>query len=45
MNDIEFIQLTPDIDVQAFAGLFEAAADLGAMSVTVSGDDRRSMRG
>ena len=39
VSDIEFIQLTPDIDVQAFAGVFEAAADLGAISVTVSGDD------
>ncbi|QHO78602.1 xylose isomerase [Bradyrhizobium sp. CCBAU 051011] len=39
VSDIEFIQLTPDIDVQAFAAVFEAAADLGAISVTVSGDD------
>ncbi|MGE9007651.1 sugar phosphate isomerase/epimerase family protein [Leptospira interrogans] len=39
VNDIEFIQLTPDIDVSAFAGLLEAGADLGATSVTVSGDD------
>jgi len=39
VSDIEFIQLTPEVDVQAFAGVFEAAADLGAMSVTVSGDD------
>ena len=39
LNDIEFIQLTPDVDVSAFASLFEAAADLGAASVTVSGDD------
>ena len=44
MSDIEFIQLTPDIDVQAFAGVFESAADLGAMSVTVSGDDRDPAR-
>ena len=42
--DIEFIQLTPDIDVQAFAGVFEAAADLGAISVTVSGDDHDNAR-
>ena len=39
LNDIEFIQLTPDVDVSAFASLFEAAADLGAASITVSGDD------
>lgn len=44
VGDIEFIQLTPDVDVQAFAGVFEAAADLGAMSVTVSGDDRDHAR-
>jgi len=44
VSDIEFIQLTPDIDVQAFAGMFEAAADLGAISVTVSGDDRDHAR-
>ncbi|KRR24188.1 xylose isomerase [Bradyrhizobium lablabi] len=42
--DIEFIQLTPDVDVQAFAGVFEAAADLGAISVTVSGDDHDNVR-
>jgi sugar phosphate isomerase/epimerase len=39
VSDIEFIQLTPDIDVPAFAGVFESAADLGAISVIVSGDD------
>jgi sugar phosphate isomerase/epimerase len=39
LNDIEFIQLTADIDVSVFAGLFESAADLGAASVTASGDD------
>jgi len=44
VSDIEFIQLTPDIDVQAFAGVFEAAADLGAISVTVSGDDHDHAR-
>jgi sugar phosphate isomerase/epimerase len=44
VSDIEFIQLTPEIDVQAFAGLFESAADLGAISVTVSGDDRDHAR-
>lgn len=44
VSDIEFIQLTPDIDVQAFAAVFEAAADLGAISVTVSGDDHDHAR-
>jgi len=44
LNDIEFIQLTPDIDVAAFAGLLEAGADLGAKSVTVSGDDDDNAR-
>lgn len=44
VSDIEFIQLAPDIDVQAFAGVFEAAADLGAVSVTVSGDDHDHAR-
>ena len=44
VSDIEFIQLTPEIDVQAFARVFEAAADLGAMSVTVSGDDHDRAR-
>jgi len=44
VSDIEFIQLTPDIDVQAFAAQFEAAADLGAISVTVSGDDHDHAR-
>ena len=39
LNDIEFVQLTPDIDVAAFAGVLEAGADLGAAAVTASGDD------
>ena len=44
VNDIEFIQLTPDIEVSAFAALFEAGADLGAISVIVSGDDDDNAR-
>ena len=44
VSDIEFIQLTPEIDVRAFAAQFEAAADLGAISVTVSGDDHDPAR-
>ncbi|MGY8664974.1 TIM barrel protein [Bradyrhizobium sp. UFLA05-109] len=39
LNDIEFVQLTPDIDVATFAGVLEAGADLGATAVTASGDD------
>ena len=39
LNDVEFIQLTPDIDIRAFRPMLEAASDLGAASVTVSGDD------
>ena len=39
LNEIEFVQLTPDVDIPALAGLFEAAADLGAAAVTASGDD------
>jgi sugar phosphate isomerase/epimerase len=44
LNDIEFVQLTPDIDVPALAGLLEAAADLGALSVIASGDDTDPVR-
>lgn len=44
LNEIEFVQLTPDIDIPALAGLFEAAADLGAVAVTASGDDDDSAR-
>jgi sugar phosphate isomerase/epimerase len=44
VNDIEFIQLTPDIEVSAFADLLEAGADLGAGSVIVSGDDDDNAR-
>jgi sugar phosphate isomerase/epimerase len=39
LNDIEFVQLTPEIDIPALAPILEAGADLGAGSVTVSGDD------
>jgi sugar phosphate isomerase/epimerase len=39
LNDVEFIQLTPDIDIPSFRPMLEAASDLGAASVTVSGDD------
>jgi len=39
LYDVEFFPLTPEIDVQSYAGLLEASADLGAVSVNVSGDD------
>ncbi|WFU26954.1 sugar phosphate isomerase/epimerase [Bradyrhizobium sp. CB1717] len=44
LNEIEFVQLTPGVDIPALAGLFEAAADLGAVAVTASGDDDDSAR-
>ena len=44
LNEIEFLQLTPRIDIPALAGLFEAAADLGAVAVTASGDDDDPVR-
>ncbi len=39
LYDVEFIPVTPDIDVTAYEPMFEAAAALGARCVTVSGDD------
>jgi len=39
LYDVEFVPLTPEVDVLSYAGLLEAAADLGAVSLTVSGDD------
>lgn len=39
VNEIEFIELTPVLDVQRFAPLLESGAQLGASSLTVSGDD------
>jgi sugar phosphate isomerase/epimerase len=39
VHDVEFIPVVPDIDPASFAGLFEAAASLGARCVNVSGDD------
>lgn len=44
LNEVEFVQLTPDIDVAGFAPMLEAGADLGAASVTVSGDDPDPVR-
>lgn len=37
--DVEFVPLTPGIRVDAFAGLLETAAELGARRLDVSGDD------
>jgi sugar phosphate isomerase/epimerase len=39
VHDVEFIPMLPDIDVASYAPMFDAAADLGAGCVTVSGDD------
>ena len=37
--DVEFVELRPDVAVGSFAWLLEAAAELGATCLTVSGDD------
>ena len=39
LNEIECFQLTPDVDVRRFEPLLAAGADLGAVAVTMSGDD------
>lgn len=39
VNEVEFIPITPEIDVASFRPMFESGAELGAVSVTVSGDD------
>lgn len=44
LNEIEFIQLTPEIDIASFAPMLAAGAELGAAAVTVSGDDPDSAR-
>lgn len=44
VSDIEFVELTPDVDVAACLPLLEAGADLGAVSLTVSGDDPQFSR-
>ncbi|SDR50284.1 Sugar phosphate isomerase/epimerase [Paraburkholderia fungorum] len=44
VHDVEFIPVMPDIDVASFAPMFDAAADLGARCVTVSGDDPDAAR-
>nr|WP_175800229.1 sugar phosphate isomerase/epimerase [Burkholderia anthina] len=42
--DVEFIPVVPDLDAASFLPLFEAAAELGARCVTVSGDDADAAR-
>ncbi|HZZ09576.1 MAG TPA: TIM barrel protein [Paraburkholderia sp.] len=44
VSDVEFIPVLPGIDIASFAPMFDAAADLGAQSVTVSGDDPDAAR-
>jgi sugar phosphate isomerase/epimerase len=44
VHDVEFIPMSPDIDVSSYAPMFDAAADLGARCVTVSGDDPDAAR-
>jgi sugar phosphate isomerase/epimerase len=44
VHDVEFIPVLPDIDVASYAPMFDAAADLGARCVTVSGDDPNASR-
>ncbi|RRV10493.1 sugar phosphate isomerase/epimerase [Pseudomonas sp. v388] len=39
VNDIEFVELAPDVDIASFEWLLESGAELGASSLTVSGDD------
>ncbi|MGC1329385.1 MAG: sugar phosphate isomerase/epimerase, partial [Pseudomonas sp.] len=36
VSDIEFVELTPQVDLLALVPLLEAGADLGASSLTVS---------
>lgn len=44
VHDVEFIPILPGIDVACYAPMFDAAADLGARCVTVSGDDPDAAR-
>lgn len=39
VNEVEFIQLTPDIDVRAYAHMLETGAELDATCLTVAGED------
>jgi sugar phosphate isomerase/epimerase len=44
VHDVEFIPVLPEIDIASYAPMFDAAADLGACCVTVSGDDPDAAR-
>ncbi|MEJ5056757.1 MULTISPECIES: sugar phosphate isomerase/epimerase family protein [unclassified Pseudomonas] len=44
VNEIEFVELKPDVDVSELASLLEAGAQLGARCLTVSGDDPEHSR-
>ena len=39
VHDVEFIPLTPDVDVESCAPTFALASELGAKRINVSGDD------
>jgi sugar phosphate isomerase/epimerase len=39
VREVEFIPVVPEINVPSYDAMFDAAAGLGAKSVTVSGDD------
>jgi len=42
--DIEFVSLTPQVRIAEYEALLAAGAELGAVSLTVSGDDEDSVR-
>jgi len=44
VSDIEFVSLTPEFKLTDYEGLLVAGADLGASSLTVSGDDLDNAR-
>ncbi|WP_433766425.1 sugar phosphate isomerase/epimerase family protein [Pseudomonas putida] len=44
VNEIEFVELKPQVDVAGFASLLESGAQLGARCLTVSGDDPEPSR-
>jgi sugar phosphate isomerase/epimerase len=44
VNEIEFVELKPAVDVAGLASLLEAGAQLGARCLTVSGDDPEHSR-
>lgn len=44
LYDVEFVALTPDVDVRAVAPMLELAGQLGAKRLNVSGDDENMNR-